>query len=31
MPIEGDITALALSPAGDLFVGTRDGTVQRAP
>jgi photosystem II stability/assembly factor-like uncharacterized protein len=31
MPGEGDITALALTPAGDLFVGRRDGMVQRAP
>ena len=31
LPIEADITALALTPAGDLFTGTRSGTLQRAP
>jgi len=31
LPGAADITALALTPAGDLLVGTRDGRVQRAP
>jgi photosystem II stability/assembly factor-like uncharacterized protein len=30
-PIERDVTALTLSPAGDLLIGAADGRVQRAP
>jgi photosystem II stability/assembly factor-like uncharacterized protein len=29
VPIETDVTALALAPSGALFIGLRDGTVQR--
>jgi len=31
LPGAADITALALTPAGGLFIGARGGTVQRAP
>ncbi len=30
VPIEADVTALAVTPAGTLFIGTAEGTVQRA-